>query len=108
MLFRNAPTPYHASLPLMIGIALALGGLWAFAITKAVQIRRSPVTVGPQTIIGSVGQARANGLVFVNGELWQARTREGERLAPGGKVRVEAVDGLMLVVTPTDETASVT
>ena len=31
MLFRNAPSPYHVSLPLIISIAVVLGLLWGFA-----------------------------------------------------------------------------
>jgi membrane-bound serine protease (ClpP class) len=100
MLFRNAPTPYHVSLPLVVGVAVGLGLLWAFAITKALQVRRRPVSVGPQTIVGAVGQARPDGMVFVNGELWQARTPEGEQPPPGSQVRVEAMDGLVLRVVP--------
>ena len=54
----------------------------------------------PQTIAGAVGEVRENGLVFVNGELWQARTAGGEQLRPGDRVRVESLDGLVLTVAP--------
>ncbi len=56
--------------------------------------------VGAQLIAGSVGEVRDNGLVFVNGELWQARTAGGEVLRPGERVRVESLDGLTLTVRP--------
>jgi membrane-bound serine protease (ClpP class) len=108
MLFRNAPTPYHPNLPLVISIAVVLGLAWAFAIGKAFQIRRAPASVGPQTILGKIGEARGNGLVFVNGELWKARVPEGQSLRAGTRVRVEAVDpSLVLDVRPVDEPASV-
>ena len=107
MLFRNAPTPYHVSLPLVVGVSVGLGSFWAFAMTKALQIRRSPVRMGPQSIVGAVGEVRPNGMVFVNGELWQARTATGADLAPGSHVRVEAMDGLVLEVTPADAPAPV-
>ncbi len=100
MLFQNAPAPYHTSKPLVIGIAVGLGSLWAFAVGKAWQARRKPVTVGPQTIAGTIGEVRSNGLVFVNGELWQARAANGEALKPGEHVRVESLDGLVLTVKP--------
>jgi membrane-bound serine protease (ClpP class) len=100
MLFQNAPAPYETSKPLVIGFAVGLGALWAFAIGKAWQIRRSPVEVDPQRIAGAVGEIRENGLVFVNGELWQARTAGGEQLRPGDRVRVESMDGLVLTVAP--------
>jgi membrane-bound ClpP family serine protease len=84
----------------VIGIAVTLGAVWAFAISKAVEVRHRPVAVGAQLIPGSVGEVRDNGLVFVNGELWQARTRSGHELRPGQRVRVESLDGLVLTVRP--------
>jgi membrane protein implicated in regulation of membrane protease activity len=51
-------------------------------------------------IAGSIGEVRGEGLVFVNGELWQARTAGGEQLRPGERVRVESLDGLTLTVRP--------
>jgi membrane-bound serine protease (ClpP class) len=99
MLFSNA-SGFHTSKPLVISVAVALGALWAFAISKAVEVRHRPVEVGAQLIAGSVGEVRDNGLVFVNGELWQARTAGGEALRPGERVRVESLDGLTLTVRP--------
>ena len=100
MLFHNAPPPYHTSKPLIIGVAVGLGGVWAFAVGKAWSVRGRPVQVGPQLIAGTVGEVRRDGLVFVNGELWQARTTGGEQLHPGERVRVESLDGLVLTVRP--------
>ncbi len=99
MLFSNA-SGFHTSKPLVISIAVALGAAWVFAISKAVEVRHKPVAVGAQLIAGSVGEVRDNGLVFVNGELWQARTAGGEVLRPGERVRVESLDGLTLTVRP--------
>ncbi len=99
MLFQNAPG-YHTSKPLVIGVAVVLGGVWVFALSKALQVRRSPVEVSPQLIAGSVGEVRENGLVYVNGELWQARAAHGEELHQGDRVRVESLDGLVLTVRP--------
>jgi len=100
MLFQNAPAPYHTSKPLVISVAVGLGAVWAFAVSKAWQVRHKPVEVDPQMIAGSVGEVRGNGLVYVNGELWQARTAAGEELHPGERVRVESLDGLVLTVRP--------
>jgi membrane-bound serine protease (ClpP class) len=100
MLFQNAPAPYHTSKPLVISVAVGLGAIWAFAVGKAWQVRRAPVEVDPNMIAGSIGEVRDNGLVFVNGELWQARTTGGEQLRPGERVRVDSLDGLVLTVHP--------
>jgi membrane-bound serine protease (ClpP class) len=106
MLFRNAPAPYHdVNVPLVVSIAVALGSFWAFALTKAVQVRRRPVSVGPHTLVGQRGRVRSQGLVFVGGELWQARAANGGELRPGDEVEVEGVEpgGLRLAVRPLHE-----
>ena len=98
MLFHDAPSPYETSVPLVLSITLALGLFWAFAIGKAVQVRRRPVTVGPQTIVGEEGVVRSSGLVFVHGELWQARS--DQPLETGQRVEVVGREGLVLDVKP--------
>ena len=100
MLFQNAPAPYHTSTPLVVSVAVVLGAAWAFATAKAWQVRHSPIEMAPEAIAGAVGEVRGGGLVFVNGELWQARTSDGEQLKPGERVRVESLDGLVLTVRP--------
>jgi membrane-bound serine protease (ClpP class) len=108
MLFQNAPAPYHTSVPLVVGIAVGLGAAWAFAIGKAWQVRRRPVTVGAHRMVGELGEVRRDGLVFVDGALWKAHRADGEPLVPGEQVRVEAVeDGLRLAVRPAREPAGV-
>ncbi len=104
MLFRNAPAPYHANVWLVVSIAAVLGAAWAFAITKAIQVRRSPVSVGPQTMIGEIGEFRGDGQVFVRGELWQAKVPEGLSIRRGQKVRVGRIEpDLVLDVEPLDQ-----
>jgi membrane-bound serine protease (ClpP class) len=98
MLFHNAPAPYHTSLPLVLSITVTLGAFWAFALSKAVQVRRRPVTVGPNRVVGYDAVVRTPGQVFVAGELWRARRDDGELLVPGEHVRVKSVRGLELTV----------
>ena len=99
MLFHNAPAPYHTSVTLVVSLTVAIGLVWAFALTKAVQVRRRPVTVGPARVIGADAVVRAPGQVFVEGELWQAHREDGGELRPGDHVRVAAMNGLELTVT---------
>jgi membrane-bound serine protease (ClpP class) len=98
MLFHNAPAPYHTSVPIVLAFTLSLGLFWVFALTKAVQVRRRPVTVGPARVIGAEAVVRAPGQVFVEGELWHAHRADGGDLVPGSHVRVAAMDGLELTV----------
>jgi membrane-bound serine protease (ClpP class) len=102
LLFHNAPAPYnHVNAPLLVGFAIVLGSIWVFALTKAVQVRRRPASVGPQTIVGEVGEARRDDMVFVNGELWRAKPVANGPLRPGQRVRVSGVDpALVLEVEP--------
>ena len=97
-LFHNAGTPYHTNIWLIVTVTAALGGFWAVAMSKAIAVRHSPVSVGPEEIVGMEGVVREGGLVFVRGELWRARS--SAPLQPGQHVRVDAVDGLTLAVTP--------
>jgi membrane-bound serine protease (ClpP class) len=84
------------SVPLVVAITLVLGGLWAFGTAKAIAIRRAPVSVGPQEIVGAEGIVREGGMVYVHGELWRARATEP--LRTGQQVQVDALDGLTLEV----------
>jgi membrane-bound serine protease (ClpP class) len=102
LLFHNAPAPYNdVNVPVLVAFAVGLGLLWVFALSKAVQVRRRPVAVGPHTIVGEVGEARRDDMVFVQGELWRARPIANGPLKPGQRVRVAGVDpGLVLEVEP--------
>ncbi len=100
LLFEPSGGVYEVSLPLLIGTAATLTGLMALIVVKIVQVRESPVAVGPNTFVGTSGVVRNGGLVFVNGELWRARTESGEPLRQGDEVEVERLDGLELVVRP--------
>jgi membrane-bound serine protease (ClpP class) len=62
--------------------------------------RRRRAQVGAETLIGAEAEVRGGGLVFVNGELWKAHG--AERLEPGARVRILALNGLTLVVEPAD------
>ena len=99
MLFDPAGDAYQVSLPVAVTIAGTMMLLFGFALTKAVKVRRMPAAVGAHRLVGEPGEVRGE-LVFVDGELWHARSSDGSPLAPGGHVVVEAVDpeGLQLVV----------
>ena len=74
--------------------------------------RAKPVT-GRKAMIGEIGTVRdpldPNGLVFVMGELWQARVpkTEHDRSVPvGTRVEITAINGLLLSVRPVDGNAA--
>ena len=107
MLFDPAGDAYQVSLPVALAIAGTLTLLFGFALTKAAQVRRSPVAVGAHRLVGEPAAVRGENLVFVEGELWHARAADGSPLQPGEQVIIEAVepDTLELVVGSPQSTA---
>src|SRR5687768_8461565 len=91
ILFDPAGEAYQVSIQVAIAIALTLTGLFGFALTKAVNLRRTAPEVGTHRLIGEPAQVRGEGLVFVDGQLWRARTADGSPLHLGDHVRVESV-----------------
>jgi membrane-bound serine protease (ClpP class) len=104
LLFQPAGNTYEVSIPLVVGIAVALSALMGLIAFKLVQVRRAPVVTGSSELVGQLGVVREPlapvGLVFVRGELWRARAN-GERIEPGTPVRVDQIDDdLVLEVEP--------
>ena len=99
MLFDPAGDAYQVSFPVALAIAGTLVVLLGFAIAKVVRIRRLPPAVGTAHLVGDEGVVRRDGMVFVNGELWRARSADGSPLVAGERVRIEGIeDGLRLLV----------
>jgi membrane-bound serine protease (ClpP class) len=105
MLFDPAGETYQVSLWTAVGIAGTLALLLGVALTRVARVARRPAAVGVTQLVGDEGVVRRDGYVFVDGELWRARSEDGSPLVPGERVRVEAVeDGLELVVVGSSTT----
>jgi membrane-bound serine protease (ClpP class) len=104
MLFDPAGEAYQVSIQLALTIAITLAVLFGFAFTKAAQARARPAEVGTHRLVGEAAQVRGDGLVFVDGELWRARSADGSPLRQGERVRIESVhqNELELVVANQD------
>jgi membrane-bound serine protease (ClpP class) len=87
-------------------IIFMLGGM-----TVAVRNRFSVPTVGRDSMIGELGEARTDldpdGVVTVRGAPWRARTGRNRPVSAGGAIRVVAVDRLVLEVEPGEAPAEV-
>jgi membrane-bound serine protease (ClpP class) len=87
---------------LIASIGFLGGGMVMAIVWLAVRARRRPIVSGIEEMVGSVGEAVADfadtGHILVHGELWKARTPVPVR--KGQKLRVSAVEGLQLSVTP--------
>jgi membrane-bound serine protease (ClpP class) len=104
MLFEPAGDAFHVALPVAIGVAAALAAVSALAGVKIVRARRAAPVSGVEQLVGRTARVRSaldpEGLVFVEGELWQARST-GPPAPAGAVVVVERVgDDLVLDVAP--------
>ena len=84
-------------------VGLALATLVALGIWLALRSRGQPAATGEQAMLGRLAEVRQrldpDGMVFVEGALWQAISEDGP-VEAGDWVRVTAVHDLRLVVRP--------
>ncbi len=90
----------------LVILAIAIIALWLLYYgLKATEYK---VQTGKEAIIGASGKATTdinpNGTVRVNGEFWQATTKE-ESIEQGRTVKVVNMEGMFLVVKPVEEKA---
>ena len=93
--------------PVLVGaLGAGAGAFMLLVLRSLVRTRLAPAAVGPEALIGATGVARARldpkGVVTVQGEDWTA-IAEGGPIDAGRSVRVVQLDGVTLLVQPTDE-----
>jgi membrane-bound serine protease (ClpP class) len=102
ILFDQGQAGYAVSLPLILALALLSAGFFVFVVGAAVKARRRPVVSGREELLGARGEVlddfSRRGRIRIHGEIWQAETRVP--LKRGERVRVGAVEGLVLSVEP--------
>lgn len=93
---------FEVSLALLAGMAVVSLAFILLAARLALGAHRRRVATGREEMIGESGKVQdwngAGGHVFAHGERWRAAS--SGPLAPGDRVRVQAVEGLTLVVAP--------
>ena len=89
------------SLPLAIGLGIGAAAFFGFVVVKGLRAQLARPAFGGETLIGSIGVARGDlkpeGLVFVQGERWQAVAEDGAA-EDGTPIQVVGRDGLRLKV----------
>jgi membrane-bound serine protease (ClpP class) len=89
----------HVAALIGIMVAWAVIGTWIFIFTTRALKRQVPV--GLPSMVGATGKATGKlapeGMVKIRGELWGARSAEGD-IATGESVLVIGEDGLRLLV----------
>ena len=105
VLFNSPGVPQfqRVSVPLVIGVGVSIGLLFAGILTYALRAQREPIQTGADRLIGKHGTARSevglSGQVQVESELWSAEAAQGSPLiGKGDKVEVVEIKGLRLRV----------
>lgn len=100
LIYGQVAEPVEISPWLIGGMTIGAALYYGFGLTVAIQ-SRDRILSTQRGLIGLVGEARGrlapDGPVYVKGALWRGRSL-GEPIAPGSKVRVRGVDGLVLKV----------
>jgi membrane-bound serine protease (ClpP class) len=105
LMLVDAPVPeLQIGLEVVLPVAVALAGITGLLAIRAVRSRRLRPQSGVEAMIGEPGEVvdriapDHEGKVFVHGERWTATA--AQPLPEGARVRVDAVDGLRLRVSP--------
>ena len=95
------------SIPLIGGTALVAGGFMLWILRKFSTLRHRQVVSGAEYMIGHYGEViedfRGRGRVEIDGESWLADAQEP--LSAGQKIRVIAIDKLVLKIEPVNNTS---
>lgn len=110
LLFDGEVPGLEVHWPALAALAVASFAFSVLVARLAAVVHRRRVATGAEEMIGLEAQVQdwtdGRGHVFVHGERWQARAESGcdaaVALAPGESVVVRAMDGLTLVVAPSE------
>ena len=96
---------YTLSRPLVLGVTALTATFFLGVLAMALRHRRKPAVTGQEQMIGDVGEVidpfDDRGHIRIHGEVWMARTPRA--VTRGERVRVRAMEGLMLIVEPLDD-----
>jgi membrane-bound serine protease (ClpP class) len=100
ILFKGGPL-FQVNIWLIVIIAVCIGALFAFIISRIVKTHHQQATTGTEELIGGEAIVRTaldpEGTVFFKGELWAAVSEEG-KIEPGVTVNIRKIEGLKLFV----------
>lgn len=103
MLFNHSAPGYQLSLRWIIPATVTTAAFFIFVVSKGLSAQFKPAQTGSHTMVGKVVPAQsridsANGRVFIEGEIWNARSDAA--IEAGQPVEITAVEGLTLKVKP--------
>ena len=95
----------RVSLPTIIGTTAVSAVFILLLVSRAAMMRKKRVHTGIEAMVGTSGEARSDfhgsGLVWLNGESWNAQS--SVPVKKGEKVKVQSISGLELIVEPLKE-----
>jgi membrane-bound serine protease (ClpP class) len=103
LLFNPESEWFDGFLLTVIGIAAASAAFFLFAVGAVLVARRRKAKVGAEDLIGKITKVETKidadgGTVKTRGEIWNARTLDGETINEGEKVVIVDREGLTLIV----------
>jgi len=105
ILFDLEGTGYTVSLPLIFALSFITAGFFLFIIGAAIKARERPVVSGQEELLHASGEVlddfESKGRIRIHGEIWLAESVTP--LRRGDRVKVLAVDGLVLKVQPLNQ-----
>jgi membrane-bound serine protease (ClpP class) len=108
MMLIDSPAPeLQIGWRIVAPVTVATSAIILFLVRLAVQAQRVPAVTGPSGMLGERGRALSSispggiGRVETHGEIWTATTTEP--VTEGDTVRVTAVQGLLLTVSPQEK-----
>ena len=105
ILFDTGGSEIKVALPLIITVSAITAGFFLIAIRMVFTAHRKPVVSGAEEMIGRIGEVvedfNQKGRVRIHGEIWQVISNTP--LKRGNRVKVIALDGLVLEVEPAEE-----
>ncbi|MGB5338507.1 MAG: nodulation protein NfeD [Gammaproteobacteria bacterium] len=102
ILFDKEATGYAVSIPLILTLSLLTAGFFMFIVGAAIKARQRPVVSGQEEMLHATGEVledfQGKGRIRIHSEVWWAQS--AVPLKRGDRVRVVAMDGLVLTVQP--------
>jgi membrane-bound serine protease (ClpP class) len=103
IMLMDIDAPGFTVSPMLVGsVAVVSSGIFLVVMTMLLRSRRRAVVTGTEQLLDSHAEVidwqGTRGHVRVHGEIWKARAKT--ELQSGGRVSVNSIDGLVLVVSP--------
>ncbi len=105
ILFDTDGSNIQVAIPIIITVTVISSAFFLITLRLVFAAQRKPVVSGKEEMLGSIGEVLEDfdhaGRIHIHGETWQAQSPSP--LKRGDKVKVTAIDGLILHVEPLAE-----